>query len=236
MTPRCSSFCFLLLLLVVVPWTPRRRRLENKNYIDYILIYLIPAIATNHGSAKVLVVLLEIHKQHMAQMQAQGPIQVLQLVIVGKDDVPIFDADLTTRFTQSVSATSTAGVTAEHDQPAPGDAAQEPQRPQYLYHFVLHAALDAMDDAEWATKDAFLGIVDRFNNLQVSGYITPGNRLRLMLLHDGRSEENVKTFFRGVHQLLVPLVLNPFFLPKKRIHSVDFYSRVRRLSKSVFGV
>jgi hypothetical protein len=178
----------------------------------------------------------------MAQMQAQGPIQVLQLVIVGKDDVPIFDADLTTRFTQSVTkSTSTAGVTAEHDQehkrqPAPGEAAQEPQRPQYLYHFVLHAALDAMDDAEWATKDAFLGIVDRFNNLQVSGYITPGNRLRLMLLHDGRSEENVKTFFRGVHQLLVPLVLNPFFLPKKRIHSVDFYSRVRRLSKSVFGV
>ncbi|KAI8108179.1 hypothetical protein M9434_006209 [Picochlorum sp. BPE23] len=174
----------------------------------------------------------------MAQMQAQGPIQVLQLVIVGKDDVPIFDADLTTRFTQSVSSTSTAGVTAEHDQEhkRQPDAAQEPQRPQYLYHFVLHAALDAMDDAEWATKDAFLGIVDRFNNLQVSGYITPGNRLRLMLLHDGRSEENVKTFFRGVHQLLVPLVLNPFFLPKKRIHSVDFYSRVRRLSKSVFGV
>lgn len=179
----------------------------------------------------------------MAQMQAQGPLQVLQLVIVGKDDVPIFDADLTTRFTQSVSSKSTgtaAGVTAEQEQEhtrQPGsDAAQESQRPQYLYHFVLHAALDAMDDAEWATKDAFLGIVDRFNNLQVSGYITPGNRLRLMLLHDGRSEENVKTFFRGVHQLLVPLVLNPFFLPKKRIHSVDFYSRVRRLSKSVFGV
>lgn len=183
----------------------------------------------------------------MAQMQAQAPLQVLQLVIVGKDDVPIFDADLTTRFTQSVSSTGTGnagsgGVSVEQDleqKRQPGSdtvGAQDPQRPQYLYHFVLHAALDAMDDAEWATKDAFLGVIDRFNNLQVSGYITPGNRLRLMLLHDGRSEENVKTFFRGVHQLLVPLVLNPFFLPKKRIHSVDFYSRVRRLSKSTFGV
>lgn len=155
----------------------------------------------------------------------QQPQAVLQFVIVGRDDVPLFDGDLTV-----------FGQIPESDV----DNASKPHvvagRPHYLYHFVLHASLDAMDDLEWTQKQAFLGVVDRFNNLQVSGYIIPGNRLRLLLLHDGKSEEMVKTFFRGVHHLLVPRMLNPFFLPKERIHSAEFHAQMRRLSKHVFGV
>lgn len=41
------------------------------------------------------------------------------------------------------------------------------ERPQYLYHFVLHAALDAVEEAEWHSSSMHLGVVDRFNNLQV---------------------------------------------------------------------
>ncbi len=54
------------------------------------------------------------------------------------------------------------------DQPALRllDAAQQ-ERPQYLYHFVLHAALDAVEEQEWRTTAMHLGVVDRFNNLQV---------------------------------------------------------------------
>ena len=107
------------------------------------------------------------------------------------------------------------------------------ERPQYLYHFVLHAALDAVDDQEWATNSMYLGIVDRFNNLQVSAY-TSGSRVRMLMLHDGRSEESVKAFMKGVHDLLVPIMLNPFFLPKERITSVDFHSRVRKLARAIF--
>ena len=149
---------------------------------------------------------------------------MLQFVIVGRDDVPLFDADLT--------------VFGHVPESEGEDAARKKSvgRPHYLYHFVLHASLDAIDDLEWTQKHAYLGVVDRFNNLQVSGYIIPGNRLRLLILHDGKSEEMVKTFFRGVHNLLVPRVLNPFFLPKERIYSADFHSNMRRLSKQVFGV
>ena len=43
------------------------------------------------------------------------------------------------------------------------------ERPQYLYHFVLHAALDAVEEQEWATSSMHLGVVDRFNNYQVQG-------------------------------------------------------------------
>ena len=40
------------------------------------------------------------------------------------------------------------------------------ERPQYLYHFVLHAALDAVEEQEWHSNSMHLGVVDRFNNLQ----------------------------------------------------------------------
>lgn len=162
-------------------------------------------------------------QQQPTQQQQQQPQTVLQFVIVGRDDVPLFDGDL-----------KVFGKMPGND----GEDASKPQmgRPHYLYHFVLHASLDAMDDLEWTQKQAFLGVVDRFNNLQVSGYIIPGNRLRLLLLHDGKSEEMVKAFFRGVHHLLVPRMLNPFFLPKERIHSAEFHTQMRRLSKHVFGV
>lgn len=40
--------------------------------------------------------------------------------------------------------------------------------------------------------------VDRFNQLLVSAYITPGGA-RFLLLHDGRSDDTVRSFFTEVH-------------------------------------
>ncbi len=44
--------------------------------------------------------------------------------------------------------------------------------------------------------------VDRFNNLLVTAFVTPGN-VRFLLLHDGRSDENIKLFFTEVYELYV---------------------------------
>lgn len=33
--------------------------------------------------------------------------------------------------------------------------------------FVLHAALDAVDEQQWSTTNMHLGVVDKFHNLQV---------------------------------------------------------------------
>ncbi len=41
------------------------------------------------------------------------------------------------------------------------------ERAQYLHQFVLHAALDAVEEQLWGTSAMHLGVVDRFNNLQV---------------------------------------------------------------------
>ena len=34
--------------------------------------------------------------------------------------------------------------------------------------FVLHAALDAVDEQQWSTTNMHLGVVDKFHNLQAS--------------------------------------------------------------------
>ncbi len=44
--------------------------------------------------------------------------------------------------------------------------------------------------------------VDRFNNLLVTAFVTPGNA-RFLLLHDGRNDDNVRAFFGEVYELYV---------------------------------
>lgn len=133
---------------------------------------------------------------------------VLHMVIVGAEDVPLFEADLTAKTTDAggreVRCTACCGhawscARCRWSRRQAGDAAVEPfvdlccrkearhlavptpvhtqsacprphlpqERPQYLYHFVLHAALDAVEEQEWRTTAMHLGVVDRFNNLQV---------------------------------------------------------------------
>lgn len=108
------------------------------------------------------------------------------------------------------------------------------ERPQYLYHFVMHASLDAVDDAEWNTSSMHLGVVDRFNNLQVSAFTT-ASRTRFLLLHEGKSDDAVKTFFKGVYELyLSKAALNPFFDPTSKILSREFNSKIKQLARVCF--
>ena len=64
----------------------------------------------------------------------------------------------------------------------------------------MHAALDAVEEQEWSTNSMHLGVVDRFNNYQVSAFTTAGH-IRFLLLHDGRGDEIVKNFFKDVYEL-----------------------------------
>jgi hypothetical protein len=45
-----------------------------------------------------------------------------------------------------------------------------------------------------------LQTVDRFNNLFVTAYVTPGNA-RFLLLHDGKSDDAIRGFFTEVQEL-----------------------------------
>ncbi|XP_022870786.1 probable trafficking protein particle complex subunit 2 isoform X1 [Olea europaea var. sylvestris] len=74
-------------------------------------------------------------------------------MIVSKSDIPIYEAEV--------------GIV-----PKKEDAAHQHQ-------FILHAALDIVQDLAWTTSAMFLKAIDRFNDLVVSVYVTAGHILYL---------------------------------------------------------
>jgi len=63
----------------------------------------------------------------------------------------------------------------------------------------------------------YLKVVDKFqSDLYVHCLVTPSNA-RFLLLHENRSEDQIKAFFNEVYELYTKLVLNPFFDPQKKI-------------------
>jgi len=71
--------------------------------------------------------------------------------------------------------------------------------------------------------------------LQVSAFVTAA-QIRFLLLHDGRSDDVVKAFFKDVHELYLKVMLNPFFMPSLRIATPGFTQKVRILARQHFRV
>lgn len=132
---------------------------------------------------------------------------VLTFMVIGHNDHPVYEVDLT---------------------------GPKEQQLQYLHQFVLHAALDAVDEAMWTTKELHLKTVDRFNVLSVTAFVTPGNA-RFLMLHDGKSDDAIKTFFTEVYELYLRVMLNPLHTPVSRITNKEFDRKVKVLAKRMFG-
>jgi hypothetical protein len=125
-------------------------------------------------------------------------------VIVSRNDSPIYESEV--------------GSAPKKDEAA------------HLHQFILHASLDIVQDVVWNTPYMFLKLVDKFNDLLVSVYVTAGHT-RLMLLHDSRNEDGIKNFFQEVHELYIKMLLNPLYVPGSRITSPFFDTRVRALAR-----
>eukprot|EP00252_Welwitschia_mirabilis_P001898 TRINITY_DN11864_c0_g1_i1.p1 TRINITY_DN11864_c0_g1~~TRINITY_DN11864_c0_g1_i1.p1 ORF type:complete len:136 (-),score=17.95 TRINITY_DN11864_c0_g1_i1:266-673(-) len=125
-------------------------------------------------------------------------------VIVGRNNIPIYEAEVGTALKKEDTA--------------------------YQHQFILHAALDIVQDIQWTTSAMFLKAIDRFNELVVSVYVTAG-QTRLMLLHDSRNEDGIKGFFQEVHELYVKILLNPLYIVGSRITSAYFDTKVRALAR-----
>ncbi|KAG2495062.1 hypothetical protein HYH03_006673 [Edaphochlamys debaryana] len=134
-------------------------------------------------------------------------VPTLTFVIVGQEDHPIYEVDLT---------------------------GPKEQQTQYLHQFVLHSSLDAVDEQMWTSKEPHLKVVDRFNGLQVTAFVTAGNT-RFLLLHDGRSDDAIRAFFTEVYDLYLRVMLNPFHTPTTRITSREFDRKVKLLAKRLIG-
>lgn len=44
-----------------------------------------------------------------------------------------------------------------------------------MNQFILHSALDIVEEVQWVQKELYLKTVDRFNNLLVSCFLTAGS-------------------------------------------------------------
>ena len=100
----------------------------------------------------------------------------------------------------------------------------------YLHQFILHSSLDMVDNSMWVNSATFLRVVDRFNHLYVSAYVTPGGAY-LLLLHEGRTEDAVRGFMTEMHELYVRYMINPFATLDGPICSPQFESHVRQISR-----
>ena len=94
--------------------------------------------------------------------------------------------------------------------------------PAHLAEFIIYAALDAVDRVKTTSNDAYLRVVDRFNesSLLVSAFLTVSG-VRLLLLHRQAAEEVIRIFFQEVY------LLSLRDLP---VSSVSFDTQVRDLA------
>ena len=58
-----------------------------------------------------------------------------------------------------------------------------------------------------------------------------------MLLHEGArgNEESIRSFFADVHELLLKVLLNPFYVQHSRIEAREFDARVKAVARRHIG-
>ena len=162
-------------------------------------------------------------------------------MIVSREDVPLYEADLGKAPEASSSSTHGAGAGAGaataagqgQGQQHPGAQAQRRDDAAHLHQFVMHAAQDFVEERMWETNGPYLKLVDRFNDLYTYAWVTAGG-CKFLLLHDARNEENVRSFFDEVHQLYLRVALNPFHTPRTPIENEMFDRRVRQAGRRYF--
>ncbi|CAG8563294.1 3021_t:CDS:2 [Paraglomus brasilianum] len=132
-------------------------------------------------------------------------------VIVGTKDNPIYEAE----FTSTGRGGSEAIRRDEH---------------KHLNQFIVHSALDIVEELQWKSNAMYLKSIDKFNEWLISAYVTAGN-IKLMLLHETKNEEGIKTFFNECHELYIKMLLNPFYEVNSPITSSAFDTRVRFVAK-----
>ena len=107
---------------------------------------------------------------------------------------------------------------------------------RHLNQFIVHAALDAVDEIMWGTQSMYLKVIDKFNEWYVSSYVLASGLeidlgLRMMLLHDAQNTDGIKHFFQEVHELYIKMLMNPFLTPSSVLNHAGFDQRVKVLAR-----
>ncbi|KAF8917796.1 transport protein particle complex subunit [Mucidula mucida] len=101
---------------------------------------------------------------------------------------------------------------------------------RHVIQMIANASLDAVEDVMRKENTMYFKAVDKFNEWTVSAFITPGNT-KFILLHEGKNDDGIKSFFMDVWELYVKTMLNPFHSAHTVIRSSVFDTRVRQSAK-----
>lgn len=81
----------------------------------------------------------------------------LYFAIIGSKDNPLYELDMNS--TPKLSSNEGGGETDN----------------KHLNQFIVHAALDVLEDVQWQTNSTYLKVIDRFNDFYISAYVLPSS-------------------------------------------------------------
>ena len=109
--------------------------------------------------------------------------------------------------------------------------------PPHLDEFILYSSLDIVDRVKGVSNDAYLKVVDKFNDFLVSAFV-PISSVRFLLLHKQvYSEEAIRIFFQETYSYYIKLVTyNLSYSLGSLISSDQFDSNVRMTGKKLLTI
>ncbi|PVG04158.1 Sedlin [Serendipita vermifera] len=101
---------------------------------------------------------------------------------------------------------------------------------RHVIQMIANASLDVIEEMMVSNSGMYLKSIDKFNEWTVSAFVTSGN-MKFVLLHEGKNEDGIRSFFMEVWELYVKAAMNPFHRSDRPITSPTFDTRVRASAK-----
>jgi len=145
-------------------------------------------------------------------------------------------ANLPTWSTSAFAGTLTAlsGASSAPQHTTGGSVRMGGGQDRHVIQMIANASLDVIEDVMRKENTMYFKSVDKFNEWTVSAFITPGN-MKFVLLHEGKNDDGIKSFFMDVWELYVKTMMNPFHTAHSPIKSNVFDTRVRQSAKKYLG-
>ena len=105
--------------------------------------------------------------------------------------------------------------------------------PPHLDEFILYSALDIVDRLKVSSSEAYLKVVDRFNDFMVSAFV-PISSVRFLLLHkQSTNEDAIRIFFQESYIVYAKLVANFSYKIGSVITQTNFDRSIKDLGKRI---